>query len=314
MEVLKASLPWFCMVNSSSLSKILVFLLVFPAVSGCMDDEIDVEFSLSFSVNNLVGGELQTLQIVSSDRMSILVPYLVYNPETTYVQNGTVLDFNRAYSSHTIQILVPPSSEECIFLMAEYGRDEWPLRKTNESWREWVERDGNILGLENNIGAKVKSTNSTLSSLERSTITTGSVEYNFLEVLRPIRDGSSIEEGSLYGTGLIDGLTVFEMMEIITDPDGDFNDLWGPFTEPPLPSYTNALNYFGSQMTSYGYDSQIHNYRTSSSPRAENVCGYKIGTLYPDEWLVLGAHLDVAEPGSPPGGGTSVGLRIIKQE
>jgi hypothetical protein len=312
MEVLKASLPWFCMVNSSSLSKILVFLLVFPAVSGCMDDEIDVEFSLSFSVNNLVGGELQTLQIVSSDRMSILVPYLVYNPETTYVQNGTVLDFNRAYSSHTIQILVPPSSEECIFLMAEYGRDEWPLRKTNESWREWVERDGNILGLENNIGAKVKSTNSTLSSLERSTITTGSVEYNFLEVLRPIRDGSSIEEGSLYGTGLIDGLTVFEMMEIITDPDGDFNDLWGPFTEPPLPSYTNALNYFGSQMTSYGYDSQIHNYRTSSSPRAENVCGYKIGTLYPDEWLVLGAHLDVAEPGSPPGGGTSVGAQDNK--
>ena len=106
------------MVNSSSASKILVFLLIFPAVAGCMEDTVEVQFNLSFSVDNLVGGELQTLQIISSDRMSVLVPYLMYNPETNYVQNGTVLGFNRAYSSHTIQIIVPPSSEECIFLMA----------------------------------------------------------------------------------------------------------------------------------------------------------------------------------------------------
>jgi len=60
----------------------------------------------------------------------------------------------------------------------------------------------------------------------------------------------------LHGTGIVNGLTVFEMMEVIADPDGDFNDLWGPFTEPPLPSYTNALNFFSSELTSYGYDSQ----------------------------------------------------------
>jgi len=205
------------MVNSSSASKILVFLLIFPAVSGCMEDTVDVEFSLSFSIDNLVGGELQTLQIIGSDRMSVLVPYLLYNSETTYVQNGTVLDFSRAYSSHTIQIIVPPSSEKCIFLMAEYGREEWPIRKTNESWNEWVERDGHLLGLENNIGAKIKPTNSTHSSVQRSNVTTGAVEYQFLDVLRLSREGSSVEEGSLYGTGIVDGLTVFEMMEIIAD-------------------------------------------------------------------------------------------------
>ena len=300
------------MLNSSSASKILVFLLIFPAVSGCVEDTIDDSFSLSFSLDTLIGGELQTLRITSSDRMSVLVPYLLFNGETNYIQNGTVLDFNSDYSSHTIQILVPPSSEKCIFLMAEYGREEWPVRKTNESWNEWVERDGHLLGLENNIGAKIKSTNSSFHSLQRSNITTGVVEYQFLDVLRLSREGSSVEEGSLYGVGIVDGLTVFEMMKIIADPDGDFNDLWGPFTEPPLPSYTNALNYFAGKMTSYGYDSQIHNYRTSSSPRAENVCGYKTGTLYPDEWLVLGAHLDVAEPGSGPGGGTSVGAHDNK--
>ena len=194
-------IKWFYMKDSSILSKIIIFLLIFPAVSGCMEDTIDDSFSLSFSLDTLIGGELQTLRITSSDRMSVLVPYLVFNQETNYIQNGTVLDFNSDYSFHTLQILVPPSSEECVFLMAEYGRDEWPLRKTNESWREWVARDGHLLGLENNIGAKIKSTNSTFHSLQRSNITTGAVEYQFLDVLRPSRDGLSVEEGSLHGSG-----------------------------------------------------------------------------------------------------------------
>ena len=56
-----------------------------------------------------------------------------------------------------------------------------------------------------------------------------------------------------------------------------------------------------------GYDAQVHRYRLSSSPYAVNVCGYKEGTMFPNEWLVLGAHLDIAEAGSPPGGGTHIG-------
>jgi len=288
-----------------------LFLMILPAFCGCMESDSEDSFNLEFSVSNLVGGEVQTLRITSTSSMSVLVPYLVLNPDTSYVQNGTILDFDSAYSSHTFQILVPPSSEECIFLMGENGREEWPVRHTNESWREWVERGGNNEGLVNEIGVRIKSNNSTFSGLQRSNITTGSVKYVFLDVLRPFEEGLSIEDGALHSSGIVDGLTVFEMMEVI-GVDGDFNDLWGPFTEPPLPSYTNALNFFANELTSYGYNSEIHNYRTSSSPRAENVCGYKEGTLYPDEWLVLGAHLDVAEPGSGPGGGTSVGAHDNK--
>ena len=178
--------------NLSMTSKVIAFLMIFPAISGCVEDSVLDPLELEFSVDTLVGGEVQTLRIVSSDRMSVLVPYLMFNSETGYIQNGTILDFNAAYSSQTIQILVPPSSDECIFLMAKYGREEWPIRKTNESWREWVERDGNLIGLENSIGAKIKSTNSTFPSVQRSNITTGSVEYQFLDVSRPIREGSSI--------------------------------------------------------------------------------------------------------------------------
>ena len=127
-------------------SKLIAFLMVLPAISGCVEDSVENKLELDFSVDFLVGGELQTLRILSSDRMSVLVPYLIFNSETGYVQNGTILDFSDAYSSHTVQILVPPSSEECIFLMTEFGREEWPVRKTNESWREWVDRDGHLQG------------------------------------------------------------------------------------------------------------------------------------------------------------------------
>ena len=144
------------MASDNLVSKFTAFLLLFPAISGCVEDSVDDPLELEFSVEFLVGGEVQNLRILSSERMSVLVPYLLYNPDTGYFQNGTILDFDNAYDSHTIQILVPPSSEECVFLMAEYGREEWPVRKTNESWREWTDRSGHLLGLENNIGAKIK--------------------------------------------------------------------------------------------------------------------------------------------------------------
>ena len=92
-----------------------LFLMIFPAFCGCMESDSEDSFNLEFSVSNLVGGEVQTLRITSTSSMSVLVPYLVLNPDTSYVQNGTILDFDSAYSSHTFQILVPPSSEECIF-------------------------------------------------------------------------------------------------------------------------------------------------------------------------------------------------------
>ena len=296
---------------------IVVILLVFPAIAGCVEDNSGSGLEISFSQDYLVAGEFQVLSITSYDRMSLMIPYLILNSETGYIQNGTILNFKDSYQTIGIEILAPPDNEYCIFLMSEYGREEWPVRKTNESWREWVERGGPSLVLEDNNGAKVKSTNSTFPSLQWSNITTDPVEYTFLDVLRPVRDGSTAEEGALHGTGIVNGLTVFEMMEVIA-VDGEFNDLHGPFFEPPQPHpqygfhWANALNYFASKLESYGYDDQIHNYRTASSPRAENVCGYKTGTLYPDEWLVLGAHLDVAEPGSGPGGGTSIGAHDNK--
>jgi hypothetical protein len=139
---------------NSPVSKVVVFLLLFPAISGCMEEEPKEPLEISFSLDSLEGGVFQSLRLTSSARMSVMVPYLVINPGTGYVQNGTVLDFNAGYDTHAIQILGPPGAVDCIFLMAEYGRDDWPVRKTNESWREWIARDGHLQGFDGNIGAK----------------------------------------------------------------------------------------------------------------------------------------------------------------
>ena len=54
--------------SSSISSKIVVFLMILPAFSGCMEDSVKDPFELEFSVDHLVGGEFQNLRIVSSDR------------------------------------------------------------------------------------------------------------------------------------------------------------------------------------------------------------------------------------------------------
>ena len=32
------------------------------------------------------------------------------------------------------------------------------------------------------------------------------------------------------------------------------------------------------------------------NPEAYNICAYKWGSVVPDEWMVFGAHFDVAPP------------------
>ena len=69
------------MSRSSISSKMVLFLMIFPAFSGCMEDSVEDPLELEFSVAYLVGGEFQNLRIVSSDSMSVLVPYLMFNSE-----------------------------------------------------------------------------------------------------------------------------------------------------------------------------------------------------------------------------------------
>ena len=282
-------------------------LFLFPTISGCLgvslDDEGVLSDSLNISPSVLTAADFQMVDFTAEKPMSVFVPYLLINPSTGYIQNGSVLDFSSDWDSIRIEILVPPNNEKAIFLVGELGRDNWPLRATNESWDEWILRGGAQSGSNNSNSAIRYSDNSTFLSTRPQQMNTAGVGYVEIPVIRPFRDDLTTDQGTNYSVGLVDGYSVFEELINITS---EYNDRWGPFTAYD-PAYEDALAYIATKFTSYGLDAEIHRYRDSSSPYAVNVCAYKTGTLFPDEWLVFGGHLDVAEPGSPPGGGTSIG-------
>ena len=273
-----------------AMQRVAVVLLALVTLSasspGCFTNGEDAGVvppeDLAVSPSQLVGAQLQSVEFSASSPMNVHVPYLVLDQGTGLFTNGTILHFDSS-GSQTIEMIAPPNIRSAFFLIGkgdEFAASEsWPIRESNESWEEWFESE----------------------DFQDS-------PYSWLEhpVLRENRSGFSADEGSLHGTGLIDGLSAFQWLEAFADPDSGYNERWGPFTLYDA-TYMRSVNYIEGYLSGMGWDAQIHRYWISDFNYAVNVCGYKTGTMYPDEWLVLGAHLDVAEPGSPPGGGTRIG-------
>ena len=263
----------------------LIFLV--SPMSGCFSnsknpDLIPVD-DFTILPNLLSGAEQQSIELTASSPMSVYVPYLVIDKDTGLITNGTIVRFMQP-GSQSVQIIAPPNIKYAYFLLGNPDQENWPIRSSNQSWKEWFSSEKFL-----------------------------SNPYSWIDhpVSREKRSGFSESEGSLHGTGIIDGLSVFEFMQVFADPDSGYNELWGPFI-PFDQNYERALDFLQDELASYGFDTQIHRYIASSSPYAVNVCGYKEGSIFPNEYLVLGAHLDAAEPGSPPGGGTRIGAHDNK--
>ena len=267
---------------SRTVAAYLTIIVLLSPTMGCFSPDQESalipEGELNISPDILVGAQLQDVTLTASIPMSIHIPYLIYQPETNQFVNGTTIDFD-APGAQTIQIMTPSNLNSTYFLLGQYGRQVWAMRETNFSWSEWF------------------SSNEFLDS-----------PYTYIEhpTLREIDEAHTNESGARHSTGLISGLNVYQWLEIFSDPDSGYNDRWGPFTIYD-PTYMRAVDFMQSELEGMGYDSQIHRYWISDFSYAVNVCGYKTGTEFPDEGLVLGAHLDIAEPGSPPGGGAHIG-------
>ena len=256
-----------------------VALLILPSFAGCMGatDSEPAASDLQIAPEILVGAQFQYVEFTAKRAMSVHIPYFVIDTDTGLVTNGTTLHFD-GKGSKSLQMLSPSNLPSAHFLIGDVSQDSWSMRATNQSWGEWF------------------------NSSEYDDA------YEYLEhpVHRNPLSGISPDEGANHSTGLVDGYSTYEWLEAFTDSESGYNERWGPFTLRD-PAYERSLGFLRNQMSSMGLDPQIHRYEASSSPFAVNVCGYKEGTVYPDEWLVIGAHLDIAEIGSGPGGGTHIG-------
>ena len=288
----------------------LAFLFLMPAIAGCLEDN-DVE---PISVNDIVvnpitmvGGEFQPFVISAKRDISVFIPYMVIDPESNYVQNGTIVDMKTGETKQ-LTILAPPRIDSAFIFLSKYGTDIWPVRNPSESWEQWVNRNGMsnenlaVERIEPNEGSSLYSLNLTKQNADSS------IPFR-IDIKREVSVAYTADEGGLFSTGFVDGRTVYNSIARMSDETFDplspdlavgYLDRWAGQGNA---AYEDAAQFLIAEMTSYGLRVEVQRFAIEDvlgnfNPEAYNVCGFRDGTLYPDEWLVFGAHFDIAPPAS----------------
>ena len=303
---------------------LLVLVFLSASLSGCFasddgDNSAD-EGDLTIAPDPLTAGIFQTVYFQADEEMRILVPYLILQPSTGYVQNGTVLDLQEDEEVEII-ILIPPRIDSFVVLVGEPGREYFPIRDGNISWTTWI---GN--GMKSSKGVKIVESefDGGLLQLSNSTETGGSVSAKIASIIRPMAASVSVENGGMHSTGIVSGFETFNMLSVLSDETTDpfdtcdgakgYLNRWAGMGSP---GYECGADFLVAEFTEYGYDNvERHRFQyIEGNPEAYNICAYKEGYEYPDEWMVIGAHFDIApiiaptpvDMGAPRGYGTRVG-------
>ena len=100
----------------------MVLMMASASASGCFggDDDVIDSSDLSVGVDVLASGFFQTVELRSSVRMSVYVPYLLLDPESGFVQNSTVIDIEKGVRSISM-CLFPLALTEFIYYSENMG-------------------------------------------------------------------------------------------------------------------------------------------------------------------------------------------------
>jgi len=104
---------------------------------------------------------------------------------------------------------------------------------------------------------------------------------------------------------LVDGRRAFDTIDMLTT---SHNNRWcaSASIHEGGASYESAAEAMKTEWEDYGFD-LVEVTQYDDDPDQLNVVGYKYGRLYPEQYIVIGGHFDVAYAFTPPGGGTSEG-------
>jgi len=283
---------------------LMVFVVLAATLSGCFgnsDSSLEVG-DLEVVPGTLVSGVFQDVTLEARQGMSVFVPYLIRDPVTGFVQNSTVVDISGG-ESVTLDLLAPPRVSLLVMLVGDEGRSNWPVRGANESWGSWLENGG----ADGKSGFAVNriDSNSTLDSLNYSSDPGGSVLVKTL--LSERSEAVAVEDGGVHSSGLVNGRDVYETLFEITDPSNSLDPVdgkagyWDRWAGQGNPAYEDAAQYLISELSSFGLDVMSHRFEFTDilgnqNPESYNVCAYKWGSVFTNEWLVFGAHFDIAPP------------------
>ena len=126
------------------LSVLLVLLMLSASIQGCFGDEesgLASADDLDISPEPLTAGIFQSVHFHAEKAMRVLIPYLVLQPDTGYVQNGTILDLGDDDEDEVV-ILIPPRIDHFAVVIGEPGRYSAKrnslLRKINRIQQKYV--------------------------------------------------------------------------------------------------------------------------------------------------------------------------------
>jgi len=285
---------------------LLVSIMLLSTLSGCFGESKSTPVTEGDLIvsdgETLQGGSWQTIQLEATNDISVFMPYFIQDPGSMRAQNGTVLNIS-AGEIVEVTILLPPRNPDVVFLLGDYGRTNWPIREADESWMTWLEsgQTGGAVQVVPNEDAGGE-----WPWVISSDDDGGEVSIKQLLTERPMRSDLTEQNGVGASDGWLNGRDVYEWVDFITDETADpldladgavgFLDRW---IGNGNPGYEDAITYFEGVMVGYGLDVEVHRFQ-SGTLWAVNICAYKTGTVYPDEWLVFGAHFDIAPYATPP--------------
>ena len=298
------------MEQNKLLSFSVTALFLLTSIAGCLGNEDEEKISaedIVVSPEVMIAGEFQPIVITTKKDMSVFIPNLVVDPVSMYVQNGTVLDLS---AGETVQLMTmaPPRINSAFVFLADYGTQVWPIRLPSESWENWVNREG-FKEKEINVMRVEPAEYASLDTLNNTEEQGANIIPIRLTIERQISAAYTADEGGLFSTGFVDGRTVYNSIARMSDETFDpispdlavgYLDRWAGQGNA---AYEDAAQFLIAEMTSYGLRVEVQRFAIEDvlgnfNPEAYNVCGFRDGTLYPDEWLVFGAHFDIAPPAS----------------
>ena len=106
---------------------------------------------------------------------------------------------------------------------------------------------------------------------------------------------------------MMNGRIVYDRLFELSDPTDTLDPVDGKagyfdrWAGQGNPAYEDAALYIIGELESFGLEVIGHRYEYTDitgaqNPEAYNICAYKWGSFAPDEWMVFGAHFDVAPP------------------
>ena len=175
----------------------LVLLMLLTPLSGCFGEQdgggLESIEDVVITPPVLTGGVFQGVTVAAKVDLAIFVPYLMLNSDTGFVQNSTVIDM-KAGESVMLTLLAPPRTDTAVVMLGEYGRENWPIRTIEESWRTWIQRDGN--DRTDNPGIqRIPAMNGTLDAVLPSNNSGGAALAVRIPVERPMAAAYSEAEG-----------------------------------------------------------------------------------------------------------------------